>query len=61
MDTVRPRTILRKGTDTFHPRAAWHWSRLAESGHYLQSLIDSVVLDVTTFHKRGGAECPGTS
>jgi hypothetical protein len=49
MDTVRPRTILRKRTDTFHSRAACHWFRLVESGQERQLLIDSVVSDVSTF------------
>jgi hypothetical protein len=49
MDTVRPRTILRKRTDTFHLRAACHRLRLPETGHKRQLLIDSVVSDVTTF------------
>jgi hypothetical protein len=53
MDTVRPRTILRKCTDSFHSRAACHRFCSRKVVKKPQLLIDSVVLDVTTLHKRG--------
>ena len=57
MDTVRPRTILRKSTDTFHSRVACPLVFASrESGQTTQLLIDSVVLDVTTFTSRGAPE-----
>jgi hypothetical protein len=61
MDTVRPRTILRKGTDTFHWRASRHWFRLRRKWSRTANLdrFSRVVSD--HFHKRGATDRTGTA